>query len=102
MVRFTVSSQLKNEEDNLEWYFMRVHEPNRQNEREEFWERLWAIKGLWVTRDFHVTRFQDEHNTGIGLSSTMRRFSEVTEDLELRDLPLDGGMGFSHGQQDEV
>ena len=35
-----------------------------------------------------MIKFPRERSRGGGLSSTMRRFSEVLEDLELRDIPL--------------
>ena len=37
-----------------------------------------------------MIRFLRERSMGGGLPSTMRRFSEVLEDLELRDIPLQG------------
>ena len=66
-----------------------------RREREDFWEELGAIRGLWsnpwcVGGDFNMIRFTGERSSGGGLSSTMRRFSEVLEDLELRDIPLQG------------
>ncbi|RVX07688.1 hypothetical protein CK203_021942 [Vitis vinifera] len=65
-------------------------------EREGFWSELGAIRGLWsdpccVADDFNMIRFPSECSRGGCLSSTMIRFSEVIEDLELRDLPLQGG-----------
>ncbi|RVW57097.1 Transposon TX1 uncharacterized 149 kDa protein [Vitis vinifera] len=39
-----------------------------------------------------MIRFPSERSRGGRLSSTMRRFSEVVKDLELRDLPLQGGL----------
>ena len=41
--------------------------------------------------DFNLVRFLEEHSRGEGLTASMRRFSEVVEDLELRDFPLMGG-----------
>ena len=41
--------------------------------------------------DFNLVRFLEEHSRGGGLTASMRRFSEVVEDLELRDFPLMGG-----------
>ena len=66
-------------------------------EREGFWSELGAIRGLWsdpccVADDFNMIRFPSECSRGGCLSSTMIRFSEVIEDLELRDLPLQGGL----------
>lgn len=37
-----------------------------------------------------MVRFPRECSKGSSLSSSMRRFSKVIEDLELRDLPLQG------------
>ena len=41
--------------------------------------------------DFNMVRYLEERSRGGGLSTSMRRFSEVVEDLELRDFPLQGG-----------
>ena len=38
-----------------------------------------------------MVRYPEERSRGGGLSTSMRRFSEVVEDLELRDFPLQGG-----------
>ena len=61
-----------------------------------FWGELGAIKGLWdglwcVVGDFNVILSPKERSRGGSLNSDMRRFSEVIEDLELKDLPLLGG-----------
>ena len=65
-------------------------------EREEFWSKLGAIRGLWnelwcVVGDFNMIRFPSERSRGGRLSQEMRRFSEVVEELDLRDLPFKGG-----------
>ena len=41
--------------------------------------------------DFNITRFTEERCGGSRLTWRMRRFSDVIEDLELRNLPLQGG-----------
>ena len=41
--------------------------------------------------DFNLVRFPEERSRGGGLTASMRRFSEVLEDLELMDYPLMGG-----------
>ena len=38
-----------------------------------------------------MVRYLEKHSRGGGFSVSMRRFSEVVEDLELRDFPLHGG-----------
>ncbi|RVW98665.1 hypothetical protein CK203_032249 [Vitis vinifera] len=50
-------------------------------------ERPWCVAG-----DFNMIRFPSERSRGGRLSPSMRRFTEVIEELELRDLPLQGGM----------
>ena len=49
------------------------------------WDDPWCI-----LCDFNVVRFQKECNKGNRLSSVMRRFSKMIEELELWDLPLLG------------
>ena len=41
--------------------------------------------------DFNMVRFLEKRSRGGRLTASMRRFSEVVEDLELRDFPLKGG-----------
>ena len=41
--------------------------------------------------DFNMVRYPEERSREGGLSASMRRFSKVVEDLELRDFPLQGG-----------
>ncbi|RVW22686.1 hypothetical protein CK203_099585 [Vitis vinifera] len=60
-------------------------------------EELGAIHGLWndpwcIGRDFNVIKFPNERRRGENVSSLMRRFLEVIDDLDLRDLPLQGGV----------
>ena len=38
-----------------------------------------------------MIRFPSEHSRGGRVSSSMRRFSKMIDDLDLRDLPLQGG-----------
>ena len=38
--------------------------------------------------DFNLVRFLEERSRGGGFTTSIRRFSEVIEDLELRDFPL--------------
>ena len=68
-----------------------MYGPVCSRDREEFWEELESVKGLWsdpwcVGGDFNLVRFSEEHSRGGGLTTSMRRFSEVLEDRELKKL----------------
>ncbi|KAL6343127.1 hypothetical protein AAG906_019670 [Vitis piasezkii] len=79
---FSISCIFKNSEDGFMWMFTGVYGPTLRRERESFWEELGAIKGLW-NGPWSQLRGR--------MNSNMRRFSEIIEDLELKDVPLVGG-----------
>ena len=50
-----------------------------------------AMRGALVhRRDFNVVLSPNERNMGGRLSHSMRRFAEILNEFELRDLPLQG------------
>ena len=70
-----------------------MYGPTTKKDREGLWHELGAVRGLWnvpwcVAGDFNITKFNEERSGGSKLTRRMRRFSDVIEDLELRDLPL--------------
>ncbi|RVW46812.1 hypothetical protein CK203_075677 [Vitis vinifera] len=76
--------------------FSRVYGPTLKEEREVCWVELGVVRGLWggpwcVIGDFNVVRFPEENSRRGRLTYSMRKFLEIIEDLELRDLPLHGG-----------
>ena len=92
---FSVSCRFKNCEDSFCWSFTGVHGPTLKVEREGFQSELGAVRGLWsdpwcVAGDFNMIRFLSMRSRECRLSSIMRRFSEVIEDLELRDAAPSG------------
>ncbi|WJZ80362.1 hypothetical protein VitviT2T_000290 [Vitis vinifera] len=92
----SISCIFKNSEDGFMWMFTGVYGPILRRERESFWEELGAIKGLWngpwcAAGDFNAILSPEERNRGGRLNSNMRRFVEIIEDLELKDVPLVGG-----------
>lgn len=77
------------------WVFMGVYDPTLKRSREFFGE-LGAICGLWngpwcIKGDFHVTRFPSECSRGGRIALAMRKFSKLIDELDLRDLSLQGG-----------
>lgn len=83
---FSISCRLRNVEDGLVWMFI---------EREWMWEEIGAIRGIWddpwcLGGDFNVILSQREKSNQGRLTSAMRRFAQVVDELELIDLPLQG------------
>ena len=93
---FSVLCLFRMLEDGFQWTFTGVYGPVENSLRESFWEELGAIKGLWdgpwcVGGDFNKVLFPNERARDGRLSNSMRRFSDILYDLDLRDLPLQGG-----------
>ncbi|RVW16572.1 hypothetical protein CK203_069385 [Vitis vinifera] len=65
------------EENGVVWVFTSVYGPFSKEDRECLWDELGAIKG--------------ERSRQGRVTSVMRRFAQVMDDLELVDLPLQGG-----------
>ncbi|RVW64230.1 hypothetical protein CK203_046327 [Vitis vinifera] len=70
--------------------------PNIEERKGEFLGGVGDMKGLWngpwcAARDFNAILSPEERNRGGSLNSNMRRFLEIIEDLELKDVPLVGG-----------
>ena len=66
-----------------------MYESTKRVFREELWEDFGAIGGLWgdpwcIGGDFHIIRFPIEHNREGRISESMRRFSLVIDDLDLK------------------
>ena len=79
------------------WVFTRVYGPIKRELRKDMWGGLGAVKGLWgdpwcIGGDFNVVRFSGERNREGSITGPMRRFSQVIDDLELKDLVLHGGI----------
>ncbi|RVW49042.1 hypothetical protein CK203_080976 [Vitis vinifera] len=88
---FSISFRFKNCVDGVVWVFTGVYGPVCNRDSEDLWEELRSVKGLWsdpwcVGGDFNLVRFLEERSRGGGLIASMRRFSEVLEDRELKKL----------------
>ena len=93
---FSISCLFKMVDDGFLWAFTGVYGPVEKYHKETFWEELGSIKGLWeepwcVGGDFNAILYPGERATGGRIDNSMRRFSEILNDLGLRDLPLQGG-----------
>ena len=93
---FSVSCLFRMAEDGFQWVFSGVYGPIEKRLRESFWEELGSIRGLWenpwcVGGDFNEILSPNERSRGGRISNSMRRFTDVLNDLDLRDLPLQGG-----------
>ena len=60
------------------------------------WEEVGAIRGIWegpwcLGGDFNITLAQGERSRQGRITSAMRRFAEVVDDLGLVNLQLQGG-----------
>ena len=96
MGNFSVLCFFRMEEDGFQWVFSGVYGPVEKSLRALFWEELGSIKGLWnepwcVGGDFNEILSPDERFKGGRISNSMRRFADILNGLELRDLPLQGG-----------
>ena len=95
--RYTLSCRFKSLEEDFVWVFTGVYGPTVYARREDFWDELGAIRGLWgdpwcVGGDFNVIRDPMERNRASRFNHSMRRFSQVTDELELKDFPMQGGL----------
>ena len=93
---FSISCLFKMAEDGYQWVFSGVYGPVERSLRESFWEELGLISDLWkepscVGGDFNEILYPNERTRGGKISNSMRRFSDVLNDLGLRDLPLQRG-----------
>ena len=82
--------------DGFSWDCSRVYGPNYNNLRGQIWDELIGIQQLWdvpwcYIGDFNVVRFVSEKLGGSRLTPAMENFSEFIEELNLIDLPLEGG-----------
>ena len=94
--QFSLSCRFKFIDEDVAWSFTGVYGPLDAVSRDEFWSELSVVKGLWgnpwcIGGDFNVIRFPNERKRVGKISTSMRRFSEVIEELELKEPPVQGG-----------
>ena len=94
--QFSVSCKLRNVENGVVWVFIGVCGPFTRVERECLWEEIGAIRGIWegpwcLGGDFNIILSQSERSKQGRITSAMRRFAQVVDELGLVDLQLQGG-----------
>ncbi|RVW93100.1 putative ribonuclease H protein [Vitis vinifera] len=94
--QFSISCKFRNVENGVVWVFTGVYGPFTKEDRESLWDEFGAIRGIWgepwcVGGDFNIILSQGERSKQGRVTSAMRRFAQVIDDLELVDLPLQGG-----------
>lgn len=92
---YPLSCFLESRQENFRWAFTGVYGPHSNPEREDFWQELAAVRGLWgeslvVGGDFNVCRFESERLNCTRTSKAMKDFSKAIEDLGIINLPLHG------------
>ena len=78
------------------WGCLGVYGPFTREEREGLWEEIGAIRGIWeepwcLRGDFNITLSQSERSRQGRITSAMRRFAQVVDELGLVDLQMQGG-----------
>ncbi|KAL6344301.1 hypothetical protein AAG906_037872 [Vitis piasezkii] len=84
--QFSLSCRFRTVENGVTWAFT----------GECLWEEVGAIRGIWegpwcLGGDFNITLAQGERSRQGRITSAMRRFAEVVNELGLVDLQLQGG-----------
>ena len=93
---FSVSCSFRNVEDGFQWIFTGVYGLVLANLKEDLWEELGLVRGLWlgpwcIGGDFNASISPSESNKGGRVTQAMCRFVVVLDDLGVRDLPLQEG-----------
>ena len=84
-------------EDGVVWVFMGVYGLFTKEERECLWEEIGVIRGIWeepwcLGGDFNIIISQRERCRQGRITTTMRRFAQIIDELGLVDLLMQGGL----------
>ena len=105
---FSISCRLRNVEDGLVWILLVCMGRSLERIGDCMWEELGAIRGIWddpwcLGGDFNVILSQRERSSQGRLTGAMRRFAQIVDELELLDLPLQGGaLTWSGGRNNQA
>ena len=93
---FSVSVKWQGVGDGFIWACSGVYGSNENIVRGHMWDELVGIQQYWriswcCIGDFNIIRFPSERRDETRLTLAMEKFSEFIEDLNMVDLPLEGG-----------
>ena len=96
MGSFSMSVRWRGVGDGFTWACSGVYGPIDNNERGLMWDELVGVQHYWnvpwcCIGDFTIVRFLSERLGYSRLTPAMELFSEFIGDLNLIDLPLEGG-----------
>ncbi|WMV08580.1 hypothetical protein MTR67_001965 [Solanum verrucosum] len=91
-----IQNGFKSRVNGFTWHMTGVYAPTCNLERQEVWWEIGAVRSLftgpWVLEgDFNFVRYASEKRNCSRTSAYMNDFSDVIEDMELIDPPLEGG-----------
>ena len=94
--QFSLSCRFRNVDNGVVWVFTGVYGPFTRVDRECLWEEIGAIRGIWegpwcLRGDFNIILSQSERSRQGRITSAMRRFAQVVDELGFMDLQLQGG-----------
>ncbi|XP_075084718.1 uncharacterized protein LOC142167974 [Nicotiana tabacum] len=92
---YIISCMLESLHKDFRWCFTGVYGPHTNPEREQHWDEIAGIRGLWSNQwvlggDFNICRFESERLNFIRRSRAIKTFSYVIQELHIIDLPLQG------------
>nr|XP_009596491.1 uncharacterized protein LOC104092571 [Nicotiana tomentosiformis]XP_016432332.1 PREDICTED: uncharacterized protein LOC107758988 [Nicotiana tabacum] len=93
----SLTCKFESHSQDFNWHMTRVYAPNCIRERREVWWEIGGTRSLftgpWVVAgDFNTVRFPSEKRNCSRITKTMTEFSNFIEDMDLVDLPLEGGI----------
>lgn len=79
---YSISCMLQSTLEEFRWCFMGIYGPHTNSKREEMWDELAGIRGLWehewvIGGDFNVCRFESERLNCKRRSRSMATFSDI-------------------------
>ncbi|WMV43325.1 hypothetical protein MTR67_036710 [Solanum verrucosum] len=94
---YTLTCSFKSRVNDFTWHVTGVYALTYNLERQEVWWEIGAVRSLftgpWVLDgDFNIIRYASEERNCSRTSMYMNDFSDVIENMELIDPPLDGGI----------